>query len=149
MKIQLFTISIDAEQTVFDQNRLNDFLSTVAFKKSSVHFVESESAHWSVLVHYEEEEAIPVFRESTAVTAVEKELTREQQQTFSLLKQWRNNKSSDLNLPAYAIAHNSELMNAVLQNPESIQRLRKIKGFDDLKTLKYGEEIIAILQAQS
>jgi hypothetical protein len=57
MKVQLFKIGIDAERIIRDQNYLNDFLSKVAFMESSAHFVESENAHWSILIYYEEKEA--------------------------------------------------------------------------------------------
>jgi len=150
MKVQLFIISVDPERTIFDQNSLNDFLSTVNFKKSSVQFVESEHAHWSVLVHYEEdsEEAVRVFGEPVASMSKVDDLTVQQQEIFSLLKQWRNKKALELNFSAYRVAHNSELIQIALQNPQSVSQLRTIKGFGELKTTKYGDEIIAILKGR-
>ncbi|MDI1254609.1 MAG: hypothetical protein PSV16_00785 [Flavobacterium sp.] len=74
---------------IVDQNGLNDFLSTVVFKKSSVHFVESENANWSVLLHYEEDdgELQPTNKDSIALQPKEQDLTPLQQEVFGILKQ--------------------------------------------------------------
>ena len=55
MQVRVFSIGLEADLLENDQNVLNDFLTTVAFKKSSTQFVESENS-WSVIVHYEEAE---------------------------------------------------------------------------------------------
>ena len=54
MQIKIFSIRLDANFTEIDQNSLNDFLESIDFKKSSVQYVESENAFWSVVVHFEE-----------------------------------------------------------------------------------------------
>lgn len=56
MKIQLFTIRIDGNHLVTDQNRLNDFLENVTFKKSSTQFIGGKPNSWSVLIHYLDKE---------------------------------------------------------------------------------------------
>ena len=53
MQVQHFIIRLNSEQIQSDQNKLNDFLNTVTFKKSSTQFVETTTSYWSVLIHYE------------------------------------------------------------------------------------------------
>ncbi|TAE63474.1 MAG: hypothetical protein EAY77_04960, partial [Flavobacteriia bacterium] len=56
MQVSVFSIRIDPAFLELDQQKLNAFLETVTFKKSSTQFLENEPAHWSVIVHYETEE---------------------------------------------------------------------------------------------
>ena len=55
MQVRVFSIRLDNAFLEYDQQQLNTFLNPVPFKKSSSQFVESEEAHWSVIVHYESE----------------------------------------------------------------------------------------------
>ena len=55
MQVRVFSIRLDNAFLEYDQQQLNAFLNTVTFKKSSSQFVESEEAHWSVIVHSESE----------------------------------------------------------------------------------------------
>lgn len=45
------------------------------------------------------------------------------------------------------ISHNSELKNVAFKKPFDKIQLRKIKGFGELKSEKYGHEIIAIVNS--
>ena len=56
MQVKVFSIRLDNAFLEYDQQQLNAFLNSVTFKKSCSQFVESEEAHWSVIVHYESEE---------------------------------------------------------------------------------------------
>ena len=56
MQVKVFSIRLDNAFLEYDQQQLNAFLNSVTFKKSSTQFMESEEAHWSVIVHYESEE---------------------------------------------------------------------------------------------
>jgi len=143
MKIKVFTIRLSENELEIDQNSLNDFLETVTFKKSSTQFVESENdSYWSVLVHYEE-----ISEAKNEELRQEVELTEKEQVIFQNLKRWRAEKALELGFKNFMICHNSELMNIAINKPESISQLRKIKGFGEVKSDKYGDDIIALLNA--
>lgn len=143
MKVKVFTIRLSENELEIDQNSLNDFLDGVTFKKSSTQFVEFESdSYWSVLVHYEE-----ISEAKNADTKQEVELTEREQLIYQNLKQWRAEKATELGFKSFMICHNSVLMNIAVCKPESISQLRKIKGFGEVKWNKYGEDIIALLNA--
>lgn len=143
MKIKVFTVRLAEKKLEIDQNSLNDFLETVVFKKSSTQFVESENdSYWSVLVHYEE-----ISETKNEEPKQEIELTEREQVIFQNLKRWRAEKASELGFKNFMICHNSALMNIAICKPESISQLRQIKGFGEVKSDKYGDDIIALLNA--
>jgi len=143
MKVKVFTIRLTENELEIDQNCLNDFLEMVIFKKSSTQFVELENdCYWSVLVHYEETSEL-----KSEDSKQEIELSEREQIIFQNLKKWRAEKASELGFKSFMICHNSELMNVAIHKPESINQLRKIKGFGEVKSDKYGDDIIALLNA--
>ena len=146
MKVKVFTIRLTENELEIDQNCLNDFLEMVTFKKSSTQFVESEKeSFWSVIVHYEDQEKQK--EPKITVTKSENDLTEREQLIYKNLKQWRAEKASEFGFKNFMICHNSELLNISIQKPESINQLRKIKGFGEVKSDKYGDDIIALLNA--
>ena len=142
MKVKLFTIRITKNELEIDQNSLNDFLETVNYKKSDIHFIESENSCGSVLVHYEELDETKVFQ-----TFQLEDLSINEQTIFNHLKKWRSEKALENGLKSFMICHNSELMELVVKCPNSKEELKQIKGFGEVKSDKYAEDIIAVLNA--
>ena len=145
MQVQHFIIRLNSEQIQSDQNKLNDFLNTVTFKKSSTQFVETTTSYWSVLIHYElksqqKEPEIDPQKEYD-------DLSENDRIVYKSLRNWRTQKAEQLNVKVFMICHNSELINIAIQKPDSINDLKKIKGFGELKTDKYGGEIVELLKA--
>ena len=62
------------------------------------------------------------------------------------LKQWRNEKAMELNSPHFIICHNSELISIAKTKPKTVLDFKKIKGFGELKTKKFANEIISLLK---
>lgn len=149
MKVRIFSIRLAANQLTEDENQLNDFLESVDFLKSDVHFVESKDSYWSVLVHYNEKSRPPKSESSADErnSVVEQDLNAKQQAFYETLKVWRTNKAKELKIPSYLVCHNSELLNAILREAKTPTDLRSIKGFGELKVEKYGDEILSILNA--
>jgi ribonuclease D len=161
MKVKIFTVRPESEYLNFDQQQLNGFLDSIEFKKSRTHFIEAEPNYWSVLIYYEEKIQQPNLVKETVVQQKialkkdlkiseqlqEADLDLEQLEVLKSLKQWRSEKAYKLKISNFLICHNSELINVVVQKPASIMELRRIKGFGDLKSDKYGEDILSILKA--
>lgn len=144
MNVQVFTIRIASEHLLSDQKKLNDFLQQVKFVKSTTHFVASEeSPYWSVLLHYETPNEVQEKKVCVQVA----DLTPGAQYVFECLKQWRTEKAEALNVPKFIVSHNSELVNIAFHHPKNVEELKKIKGFGAKKAEKYGEDIIAVLNA--
>jgi superfamily II DNA helicase RecQ len=144
MQVSVFSIRIDPAFLELDQQKLNAFLETVTFKKSSTQFLESEAAHWSVIVHYETEQqqkSIRLERKSYD------DLLPKDKQVYEYLNHWRTEKSEQLNQKKFMICHNSELIDLALYKPSNLDELQQIKGFGKQKADKFGEDILAILNA--
>ncbi|RTL11128.1 MAG: aldolase [Flavobacteriaceae bacterium] len=144
MQVRVFSIRLDNAFLEYDQQQLNVFLKTVTFKKSSTKFVESDDAYWSVIVHYEsEEQEKPERLERKSY----EDLNPKDKQVFNYLRQWRIEKAEQLKLKNFMICHNSELIDLAMYKPSNLDELQQIKGFGKQKAEKFGEDILAILNA--
>jgi len=61
------------------------------------------------------------------------------------LKQWRNQKAKDLNLPVYLILPQKALIELVSKLPEDLHQLKSVKGFGEKKTKQFGRELLSII----
>ena len=143
MQVKVFSIGLEVDVLEKDQKMLNDFLATVTFKKSSTQYVEKDN-YWSVIVHYDE-------NETTKPTSLERksfeDLSAKDQQVYLYLKEWRTEKAEKLQQKNYMICHNSELIDLARYKPSNLDELQQIKGFGSQKADKFGDDILAILNA--
>ncbi len=145
MNIRVFNIRLSKEFCIVDQNRMNEFLDTVEVKLTSTNFVTTGTTdYWSAVVFYEPK--LQLQKESKDKLSFE-DLTEKEKEIFSALKEWRNDFASNLGWSAFRVCHNSHLMTIAKNKPESIKDLSNIKSFGVVRTEKYGEEIISILNA--
>ena len=63
------------------------------------------------------------------------------------LKDWRRKLSKEHNVPAYVIMHDRTLINIAQKIPQESAELGKIYGLGPEKIMKYGEEILKIVNA--
>jgi superfamily II DNA helicase RecQ len=144
MQVRVFSIRLDVAFLEYDQQQLNAFLNSVMFKKSSTQFVDGEEAHWSVIVHYETlEQQKPERLERKSY----EDLNSKDKQVYGFLNQWRTEKADALKLKKFMICHNSELIDLAMYKPSNLDELQQIKGFGKQKAEKFGEDILAILNA--
>lgn len=162
MNIKHFRVRVSGEHLQNDQNAINQFLNEVVVKKTATNFIAGMIDYWSVLVFYElkiqqpkeskmeevvtQKENKSIEEEKVTVSSFE-ELNSEERNTLNSLKNWRSEKSNKLGLPQYMICHNSELMTIAKVKPESVDELKKIKGFGEQKISRYGTDIISLLRA--
>ncbi|MBV6462422.1 MAG: Ribonuclease D [Flavobacteriales bacterium] len=150
MKIKHYYIRLNKENLQIDQDTLNSFLDNVVVKKTVTELINGQPNFWSILVFYDEQKADRQDKnsEKVAVTS-ETELTAEEKNIYDVLREWRQDKASELNVPNYVVAHNTELMTIAKIKPQSLDELSKVKGFvsGGQKIAKYGDDIIAVLNS--
>ena len=150
MKIKHFYIRLNKENLQIDQDTLNSFLDNVVVKKTVTELINGQPNFWSILVFYDEQKADRQDKnsEKVAVTS-ETELTAEEKNIYDVLIELRHYKASELNVPNYVVAHNTELMTIAKINSYSFDELSKVKGFVSRgqKIAKYGDDIIAVLNS--
>jgi len=141
MNIKVFNIRLDKENCQSDQDKLNEFLDSVEVKLTSTSFVTTTTKDfWSAIIFYKPKKQSSKIEE-------EIELTDSQEEVFNALKQWRNDLANKLGWSAFRICHNSHLISIVKTNPKDISELKNVKGFGENRTLKYGDDILSVLNS--
>jgi hypothetical protein len=64
---------------------------------------------------------------------------------FILLKQWRNEKAKDLNLPVYLVLPQKTITELCATLPQTPSQLKLVKGFGDKKIQQFGAELLEII----
>jgi superfamily II DNA helicase RecQ len=147
MNLRVFTTRLAPENLSQDQNDINTFMSGVTVKKTSTQFVPGNPDYWSILVFYEAENGTKTKTKEKPPVVTEAELTENEQGIVSALKIWRKDRAADIHLPEFMICHNATLINIAKEKPSDLATLSKIKGLGDQKVAKYGDDIIAIVNA--
>lgn len=151
MNIKVFKIRISEEYLQKDESALNQFLSEHTVKKTATSFLNEKENFWSVLVFFEEKNSHSVVenhktKSSKFFVENESQLTEDDIKIFKTLKQWRFDKAKKLDLPAFMICSNTELMSVAKFKPVKVEEFFEIKGFGENKVEKYGEEILEVLE---
>ncbi|AIG29469.1 hypothetical protein IA01_02835 [Flavobacterium psychrophilum] len=148
MKIKVFHIRLSKEYSESDQEIINDFLKTVIVKKTTQKLISGQTNFWSILVLYDDNNNNNTKSSSGKISyEIDTELSEVERNTFETLKLWRKDKAEQLNVPSFMICHNTELITIAKEKPQKIDDLLKIKGFGEQKTVRFGDDIIALLNS--
>lgn len=141
MNVKVFNIRLNKDCFQEDQNSMNEFLNSVDVKLSSANFVTTETlGFWSVVIIYDEKKGV--------VNRIkEQELEPEEKIIFTALKQWRNDLAEKLGWSAFRVCHNSHLISIAKIKPQTLDELKNIKSFGERRSINYGDDIIALLNA--
>ena len=66
---------------------------------------------------------------------------------FEALRTWRTAKARQEAMPPYVIAHDATLLAIAEARPRTMAGLRRVKGMGPAKLEKYGEELLAVIEA--
>jgi ribonuclease D len=144
MNIKVFNIRLAKEFCQIDQDKMNTFLDSVEVKLSSTNFVTTGTTDfWSAAVFYLPKDQ----KKQKAETKFQKEdLLPNEANIFNSLRSWRNELAQKLNWSSFRICHNSHLIAIAKANPQTTEELEQ-SGFGKNRTEKYGDDILAILNA--
>ena len=145
MNIKVFNIRLNKEFCQVDRDRMNDFLQTVQVNLTSTNFVTTNTSdYWSAVVFYSPKK---MNKEKIIVKDVEDDLSPKEQIVFNALRKWRNDLAMKLDWSPYRICHNAHLIAIAKANPDSILKLGEVTGFGSARIMKYGDDIVAVLNA--
>jgi superfamily II DNA helicase RecQ len=149
MRVKHFFIRLTKEHMQTDEDRLNEFMQTVAVKKTATQFVTAgQTNYWSILVFHDDISTLEASDSKTDRVAFDiSTLTDEEKVRYEALRTWRGDLARQQALPSYIIASNAELAAIAKLNPSTIEELYKVKGMGDKKISKHGEEIIALMNS--
>lgn len=77
---------------------------------------------------------------------VDQSLSIEDSPLYKELKSYRLDKSKEENIKAYYVFTNAQLEELIQKMPDSIESIKCISGFGDVKASKYGTDLLAILK---
>ncbi|NDP26160.1 MAG: aldolase [Flavobacterium sp.] len=141
MNIKVFNIRLDKEHCLDDQNRMNEFLDSVEIKLTSTNFVTTSTVDfWSAVVFFEP-------KKESKSSVEESELSIQEKKIYAALRHWRTDLANESGWSAFRICHNSHLLSIAKAKPQTLEELKSIKSFGEIRTLKYGDDIISILNA--
>jgi DNA helicase-2/ATP-dependent DNA helicase PcrA len=66
---------------------------------------------------------------------------------FEALRTWRTATAREAAMPPYVIAHDATLQAIAEERPRTMAGLRRVKGMGPAKLEKYGDEILAVIEA--
>ncbi len=66
---------------------------------------------------------------------------------FAALREWRTARAREAAVPPYVIAHDATLAAIAEARPRSLSALRRVRGMGPAKLEKYGDEILAVIEA--
>lgn len=145
MNIRVFNIRLSKEFCIIDQNRMNEFLDSVEVKLTSTNFVTTGTMdYWSAVVFYDTKKNNEKPKKEKPTF---EDLSQQEKEIFLALKQWRNDLALNLGWSAFRVCHNAHLMAIAEAKPETLEELAQVKGFGEVRTEKYGEDIMAVLNA--
>lgn len=122
---------------------------------------ESKDVPWSDKQMYELADFFLGFHKSNSVDYTKKyflesineedeasnmeQINMEEMPIYKELKQYRYDKSKAEGVKAYFIFNNAQLEDLISAMPESLDDIKKISGFGEVKCEKYGNEILGII----
>ena len=86
-------------------------------------------------------------KETQTVEKNSDELSEEEQQIALALRTWRKDKANELQQPEFMIFPNATLHALAKGKPRSMDQLESIKGIGPAKITRYGDDLMAILNA--
>jgi superfamily II DNA helicase RecQ len=148
MKIKIFHIRLTKVNLQTDQDNLNNFLDSVTVRKTATELINVQPNFLTILVFYDGKRTKNLVNTSNKITVTtDKELTENEKRVFETLKQWRQDKATQLSIPAFMGCHNPELMTKAKVKPLNLDDLSKIKGFGEQIITKFGEDFITVLNS--
>lgn len=160
MKCKIFSVPLDSEHALEQEQKLNEFLAAANVKRVFASLADQpEGPLWSVLFLYEGEASTtrrsPEGRPATAsfdrrptngTSDTASTFSAEEARSIIALKKWRADAAAVEGVPLYMVANNKWLEEIVRIPVRSVDDLKKVGGFGEWRVQKYGPKIIEILK---
>ncbi len=145
MLMRIFAIAYDAAAGGFDASVVNEFLySRKLLRLETAFFIHDGVPQWSVLTACEE---ILPENESADGNPLEAGLNEWQRILLQRLREWRKAAAEKRGIPVFLVATNRQLREIVVKAPDTLEKLRSIRGLGQKKVKDYGKEILELLSA--
>jgi ATP-dependent DNA helicase RecQ len=86
-------------------------------------------------------------RRSPPAPATGAAVNPQQEAVFQMLREWRRGVAQEHAVPAYTVLHDATLREIAQRMPAAVSQLGEISGMGKAKLMRFGEELIQLLQA--
>ena len=165
MQCKIFSVPVDSERALDQEQRLNDFLRATNVKRIFASIANQPGGStWSVLFFYDGEASTALRGDAVAANAVESghpvaalkttvepgsPLSAAQVKGIIALKKWRAEQAAQENVPLYMVAQNRWLEEIVRMPVHTLEELAKVAGLGEWRVKKYGGKIVEIMNAMN
>ncbi len=146
MQLQFFSIPASGDSMLVEE--VNTFLRTHRVIAVHKELAQRDTAPaWCICVEYLDSSPSGGDGQSKRKSRIDyKQILSEDDFTlFSRLRELRKKMAEAEAVPVYAICTNEQLADMARNRPASIKAIKKIPGFGDAKTKKYGSAFIKII----
>lgn len=148
MKVRVFTLRMDPESGAFNDRALQDFQEGRDLLEVSEHAFHQDGVPFLVLVvRYREPDTARGRRGDEPRKDWRAELDDRGKVLYDELRLWRGRASKRDGLPPYLILSNREMAEIVMRGPTTVAALREVEGVGEAKAKRWGEEILAMVEA--
>lgn len=138
-------IKIEDYDKIEEEKRLFYVAISRAKEKLTISYVGSKPTHFL------SEDVVKKFGEESQkkVGAFDEGVGEINESVLEGLKNWRRNKSEELDVPAFVVMHDKTLEEISRKLPKTSEDLSKINGLGPSKLSKYGSQILEIVEENS
>jgi len=155
LRMKVFTLPFSVTTGAFDDEVVVNFLADKQLVEVRDYFyVQGELPYLSLLVIYRTDSSEFLTKDATKLDKDEntvknqiKALSESERNLYESLRAWRNDRAAKDGKPVFLIARNTLLLRLVLERPTSLNKLREINGFGEVKVKQYGPDILALLSS--
>jgi len=125
---------------------MNAFLRghrVLAVRKEFV--ADGENSYWTFCVEYMDGSAGAAVLPDRPKVDYREELTPEEFQVFSRLRDWRKGVAEKEKIPVYTVLTNGQLAEVVRRKVQTKAALKEISGVGEARVEKYGEGLLGML----
>jgi superfamily II DNA helicase RecQ len=144
MQLKLFTVPI--KNLAVPEGEMNAFLRghrVLAVRKEFV--ADGENSYWTFCVEYMDGSAGAAVLPDRPKVDYREELTPEEFQVFSRLRDWRKGVAEKEKIPVYTVLTNGQLAEVVRRKVQTKAALKEIPGVGEARVEKYGEGLLGML----
>ncbi len=147
--IKIITLAFDAENQSFDEEILNEFISThkIRFIRKEF-FICQDVPYWSFVIDYEKSMKKKSHEEFVSQSMEEVNHDTLDEAVMQRLKAWRITEAKKQAYPAYIVLTNNQIEEISCKKPMSKDALAKIAGIGKNKISLYGDAIIRIVTGE-
>ena len=147
--IKIITLAFDAETQSFNEESLNEFISThkIRFIRKEF-FISQEIPYWTFVIDYTHAKKYEGREKAPEYKSSEISENEADEKLAEAIKKWRITEAKKQAYPPYIVLTNNQIDEIVSKKPMSKEALGKIAGIGKNKISLYGDAIIRIIRGE-